>query len=400
MKQTENLALNLPEGPDNYDVNDYNENFEIIDEKMKYLADHIGGGGTLGTLWANNNGEYNASEDPTLDAWDKVIVDVQPRLTGLLATANGVYKPEDFGPFDGFSTAVVDVSPTEVLESEWDLLHCNSTTGYHDLVKDVYLPTNRYRNFANGYLTDNGGFVTLAWCNYGDIKRYVVQMGQFDRSLEPQQQYLGLFSFVYGTQGCIMYYDNNNSRWFVRDSGGTQYISDSEIPKYCVDGATIEVVLGARYIDGELYRGKKVDGAISESYHQRLTMYIHATDNQTYELKFDANIGADYPDYMCAWRIGSGGSAWLGALFENAKIYNVFNCYDKYFEAPKSLMMAAPGETEELRAEIEEEPEAEIKKEPEIDEIKQKEEKETEETNEAGLLKNEKSEEGQKSEAE
>lgn len=219
MKQTENLALNLPEGPDNYDVNDYNENFEIIDKKMKYLSDHIGGAGTLGTLYAQNNGEYDIEEDPTLDAWDKVIVDVQPRLTALLATENKTYMPEDFGPFDGFSAAVVNVQPTEVLESEWDLLHCNSTTGYHDLIKDVFLPTNRYRNFSNGYLTDNGGFVTLAWCNYGDIKRYVVQMGQFDRSLEPQQEYLGLFSFVYGTQGCIMYYDNNNSRWFVRDSG-------------------------------------------------------------------------------------------------------------------------------------------------------------------------------------
>lgn len=41
MRQTTNLALNLPEGPDNYNVRDYNVNFDIIDEKMKYLSDHI-----------------------------------------------------------------------------------------------------------------------------------------------------------------------------------------------------------------------------------------------------------------------------------------------------------------------------------------------------------------------
>lgn len=140
-------------------------------------------------------------------------------------------------------------------------------------------------------------------------------------------------------------------------------------------------MLGARYIDGELYRGKKVNGAIIESYHQRLTMYIHATDNQTYELKFDAQIGADYPDYMCAWRVGSGGSAWLGALFENAKIYNVLNCYDKYYEQPASLMSETPREVQQTEPE----------------EIEQKEEKETEETKEVELLKNEKLEEEQKS---
>lgn len=365
MRQTENLGLNLPEGPDPYNEEDYNNNFEIIDDKLKYLADHIGGGGSpidLQSITITENGTVTAPENV---AYNEIITDVLPAL------------------------------PAEVLESEWDLLHCNSTDGFRDLIKDVFLPTNRYSNFANGYLTDNGGLVTLAWCNYGDIKRYVVQMGQFDRSLEPQQRYLGLFSFVYGTQGCIMYYDNNNSRWLVRDSGGTQYISDSEIPKYCVDGAKIEVVLGARYIDGELYRGKKVNGEIIESYHERLTMYIHATDNQTYELKFDAQIGADYPDYMAAWRVGTGGSAWLGALFENAKIYSVFNCYDKYYEAPASLIMATPREAEEIRTEIAEEPATEITKESEAEEIEQE-----EETKEAGLLKNEEPEEKQTSETE
>ena len=41
MRQTENYALNLPEGQDNYNKNDYNENFDIIDKKMKELAKYI-----------------------------------------------------------------------------------------------------------------------------------------------------------------------------------------------------------------------------------------------------------------------------------------------------------------------------------------------------------------------
>lgn len=285
----------------------------------------------------------NASVKDKIDELNERIDElVTGNVIPLTITENGTYNaPEGV---DGFNPVTANVSPTEVLESEWDLLHCNSTVGYPDLVKGVSLPTNRYRDFANGYLTANGGVVSFGWCNCGDVKRYVVQMGTFDRSLEPQQQYLGLFSFVYDTGGCVFYYDNDNSRWLVRDSGGTEYISDSEIPKYSVDGATIEVVLGARYINGELYRGKKVNGVVTESYHDRLTMYIHATNNQTYEVKYTAGIGADYADYMATWRVGTGASAWLGALFENVKIYSVFNCYDKYYNEPASLLNSNPNE--------------------------------------------------------
>lgn len=37
MRQTDNLALNLPEGADNYNKDDYNANFEIIDDKIKKI---------------------------------------------------------------------------------------------------------------------------------------------------------------------------------------------------------------------------------------------------------------------------------------------------------------------------------------------------------------------------
>lgn len=43
MKQTDNLALNLPEGADNYNVDDYNENFEVLDAKITELEGMMGG---------------------------------------------------------------------------------------------------------------------------------------------------------------------------------------------------------------------------------------------------------------------------------------------------------------------------------------------------------------------
>lgn len=41
MKQTDNLALNLPEGTDTYNVEDYNKNFEVLDTKITELEEAI-----------------------------------------------------------------------------------------------------------------------------------------------------------------------------------------------------------------------------------------------------------------------------------------------------------------------------------------------------------------------
>lgn len=247
----------------------------------------------------------------------------------LSITANGTYTADGVN-VAGYSPVTANIS--EVLESEFDLLHCNSTDGYPDLIKKVKLPSNRYTSFANGYLTSNGGYVNMTWSNCGDIKRFVVQMGTFDRNQEPQQQYMGLFTLCYGNQGTVMYYDNDNDRWLVRDSGGTEYVSGNDLPKYAFENATVEIVYGAKYIDGALYRGRKVNGTITENYANYVTMYIHASNNQEYIVEYTAQLSADRPDYMFSCTIGTGGSAWLGALFENAKVYNVMDCYDKYYE--------------------------------------------------------------------
>lgn len=252
-------------------------------------------------------------------------------VTALNVTENGRY---DAGENAAYNPVVVNVPPdmpNEYLESEWNLLISNPTYGYNDTVKKVALPTNRYRNFANGFLTGANGFINLNLANCGDIKRFIVKMGEFDRSQEPTSQYMGLFSFAYGTNGQTIIFDNTNNKWKVRDAGGTiEYIETDILPKYAFENATVEVVYGAKYINGELYRGK-IENGVTTTYQKNTTVYVHAANNETYVIEFTFPLSGDRPDYMFTCRIGVGSNGWLGAKYENAKIYNVLNCYDKYY---------------------------------------------------------------------
>lgn len=255
-------------------------------------------------------------------------------VTALSVTENGSYNAGENAAYNPVTVNVPSQMPSEYLESEFDTEHLNSSIGFLDSIKNVKLPTNRYSKFSNGYLTANGGELTMSFANSGDVKKVIYEMGAFDRSLEPQQQYLGLFCFAYGTQGLVLYYDNDNDRWLVRDAGGsTEYIPGSDLPKYALENATIEVIYGAKYINGELFRGIKTGGAITADYTQNVTMYIHAANDAEYVIEYSSQLSADRPDYMFTARIGSGGSAWLGALFKNVKIYDVLNVYNKFYEA-------------------------------------------------------------------
>lgn len=251
----------------------------------------------------------------------------------LSVTENGSYNAGENAAYNPVTVNVPPAMLNEYLESEFDTEHSNSTTGFLDSIKRVKLPNLRYSNFGNGYLTANGGYLTMNLANCGDVKKVIYEMGAFDRSMEPQQQNLGLFCFAYDTQGLVLYYDNNNDRWLVRDAGGlTEYVDGSDLPKYALENATIEVIYGAKYINGELYRGIKTGGVVTEEYSQNVTMYIHAANEQEYIIEYTAKLSGDRPDYMFTTRIGSGGSAWIGALFKNVKIYDILNVYDKYYE--------------------------------------------------------------------
>ena len=287
----------------------------------------------INPLSITENGTYTAPSG--VDGYSPVTVNVAtpaPALEEITITENGEYTPTS--PNVGFSKATVNVPPSlpnEYLESEWDLLHCNSSVGFYNSVKNVYL-TGGFRGFENGYLSENNDYVNLAYSNYGDVKRFVVEMGAFDRTQEPSQQYFGLFSLVSGEQTCVLYYDNNNDRWLISESPSDVYISGADLPKYALENATVEIVYGAKYIDGTLYRGKKLNNVISEDYSQYITMYIHAENNQEYIIDYNKDTTAHSMGEMFTARIGTTGSVWTGALFKNAKIYNVLDCYDKYYE--------------------------------------------------------------------
>lgn len=287
----------------------------------------------LETLSVTENGTYTPLAG--VDGYNEInvnVVDIPPVLNTLNVTENGTYTPPT--GVDGYNEVNVNIPPSlpnEYLESEWDLLHCNSSVGFYNSVKNVYL-TGGFRGFENGYLTANNEYVNLAYSNYGDVKRFVIEMGAFDRTQEPSQQYFGLFSLVSGEQTCVLYYDNNNDRWLISESPSDVYISGSDLPKYALENATVEIVYGAKYINGTLYRGKKLNNVISEDYSQYITMYIHAQNNQEYVIEYTKDTTAHSLSEMFTARIGTTGSVWTGALFKNAKIYNVLNCYNRYYE--------------------------------------------------------------------
>lgn len=382
MKQTENLALNLPEGPDNYDVNDYNENFEIIDEKMKYLADHIGGGGVLEEKTIYTNGIYTPPEG--VDGWNKIIAAVTPALMNRTIYENGTYTASQETPvsYDGYGTVIVDVQPSEILISEFQF----AESIIYDKIKKCNLATNMHTGFGNGKIAArNNKLFTGNYLNIGTIIKAEIKLGTFDRNIATTDTSNTLINLVSGNNHFMLMWREDLQYWQFRDASGNMGYLQNITSKYYFENKTIIVFFGAKYVDGKLYR--EYNGS---SYENHFSLWVDDGINMTELIEDNGEITTgDTTNTIPMIRLGSRGSdSLVGAVFESVKVYQYF---DKY-EAPASLMMAAPGEAEELRAEIEEEPEAE--------EIKQEEEKETEETKEAGLLKNEKSEEGQKSEAE
>lgn len=265
MRQTSNYSLNLPEGQDNYSKNDYNDNFIVIDEKMKYISDQIS-----------------------------------------------------------------SMAQTEYLESEFDLLHSDSTNGFKDSVKNITLATNKYNQFGNGYITGRSAGVMMGYTNQGDVKRCVIKSGAFDREVETSDQYQTLFKLVSGNNHYTIRWDNTNSRWQVSDaSGSSVYISGEVLPKYSFENATIEIVFGAKYIDGELYRGIKENNTITSNFVNQISVYI---DGDLVIETSEAFTG-DTLNSIAVFYIGGRSNTWTGACFENVKIYNVINCYDKYYVA-------------------------------------------------------------------
>lgn len=181
MRQTDNYGFNLPEGQDYYNKNDYNENFRLIDAKMKELADHAGGG-TVEELTITENGDYIAEPGTT---YNPVHVQVTPTLEDMTITQNGEYQASE--GYDGLGKITVNVGePDEKVVSEFDF-----TQQEYDLVRsinpDSLEPRSKallYPNLYNASYNSENGYV--AWSNYyGNVqpkffinpfKNYVIEI--------------------------------------------------------------------------------------------------------------------------------------------------------------------------------------------------------------------------------
>ena len=82
-------------------------------------------------------------------------------VTPLTVTENGTYDAGENAAYNPVTVNVPAVLPNEYLESEFDLLHSNSTVGFTDSVKNIKLATNKYNQFADGFITGRSAGVMM-----------------------------------------------------------------------------------------------------------------------------------------------------------------------------------------------------------------------------------------------
>lgn len=243
-------------------------------------------------------------------------------LQSITIMENGTIEAPEGVAYNEVVVNVPPSLPSEYLESEYDLLHSNSTNGFPDLVKNWKIPTDRYVDFANGYITERNCTVNMQYINFGDIKRIVVKTGEFDRSIEPDEEWLNLMRLSDSDWHFNLCFNTDGDYWRVNDSaGGIIDIPSSTLPKYSFENTTFEIIYGAKYINDTLYCGKKVNGEISEDYRDSLSVYLNG------------NLVMSNPEKIFSCLRVGGGNGWIGAKFENVKVYTITNCYNKYYES-------------------------------------------------------------------
>lgn len=365
MKQTTNLGLNLPEGPDNYNVKDYNDNFEIIDEKLKYLSDNISG--AVEELTVTENGTYIADPGTT---YNPVHVQVTPKLEDITITQNGEYQASE--GFEGLGKVTANVGePDEKVVVDFDF-----TQQEYDLVRSINPESLEPRNKAllNPYLynasyNSTNGYVS--WSNYyGNIqprffiepfKNYEIDI-DFGEVGNDYQSASDREIFSIGDQMKLYW---NTQGYFTREnSSGYERWTDLNTRDYLTNHKL------------------KVNINWGLNSANEPTCYVN--------LIFDDLNGGTITKFFGNW--DGVGSPYLviGRRTSDNGLYPVqikkIKITEKKWTLQAAMMSFNPTES---RNENGEKPATEITKEPE--------EKETEETKEVELLKNEKLEEEQKS---
>jgi len=337
MRQTDNYGFNLPEGQDYYNKNDYNENFRLIDEKMKELADHAGGGGVLEEKTIFSNGVYTPPEG--VDGWNKIIAAVSPALMNRTITENGTYTASQEEPvsYDGYGTVIVNVKPSKVLISEFDF---TSKTPWYDKVKNASLGTlMHYGTTTQGvgleFKTTGQRVRTGTIFDFNAIYEMEVKFGTFNKETSPNTGNNFLLCFSRNNYGAMLCFKNYNSEtglgdWWIHDQTNNNIYLDDVHDPYFFENKTLKILFGAKLVDGELVRD-----------FNRIYYYIDDVQLNTK----GATVAGDVDNSIGVVHLGDRQSAtFKGAVFEGFKIWQYFNKY----EAPASLMMAAPGESKSI----------------------------------------------------
>lgn len=296
MRQTENFAMNLPEGADNYNKDDYNDNFKIIDEKMKYLADHIGGGG-------------------------------EAVIESLSVIENGTYTVEE--GVDGFNPVVVNVPgilPNEQLEVEYDFQdnYQNNRSVYYEKISGASLPTSRYRNAefdssGNMQFSNTNGYLNFPY--YFDFNKcYKIEIDVIGREYDGT---LGkdLAKFVMDTNHVFLRWDETNQYWDMEDwSGHQQQINQ---PFTYFNGKKIILLFGCVLENGQYVRTRTVEG-VTTNYTNMFTIYVDDGTTLTEHLTYAQVVNGDSNSNIGCMFLGNN-TALKNYPIKSAKIYRLNN---------------------------------------------------------------------------
>ena len=249
-------------------------------------------------------------------------------VTALTVTENGTYPAPEGSAYSPVTVNVPPVLPSQILESDWDILGATTTNGCWNTVTSTALATNNFGGFNLGYITSRSAKALLDLFTPGSIKRVVIKTGEFDRTQETTDNAQQLFRLITESSHFTMRWLNDTERWQISDQSGSQvYVDGTILPKYSFDNTTFEIIYGARYINGELYRGIKEGENITANYNSKFAVYINGVEVATNE-----GVVADGTSHIARIQLAVQ-NAWVGAKFENVKVYNVTDCYDKFYDA-------------------------------------------------------------------
>lgn len=248
-------------------------------------------------------------------------------ITPLTVRENGSYDAGENAAYNPVTVNVPPVLPSQILESDWNILGATTTNGCWNTLTSTKLATNNFAGFNLGYITSRSAKALLDLFTPGTIKRVVIKTGEFDRTQETIDNAQQLFRLITESSHFTMRWLNDTERWQISDQSGSQvYVDGTILPKYSFDNTTFEIIYGARYINGELYRGIKEGENITANYNSKFAVYINGVEVATNEV-----VVADGSSHIARIQLAAQ-NAWVGAKFENVKVYNVTDCYDKFYD--------------------------------------------------------------------